>query len=405
MPLRILTIIGTRPEAIKMAPVIEALEARPDVISTVCATGQHREMLDQVLTLFGIAPAYDLDVMRRHKTLSDVISAVMLGVDRVIDEVRPDRLLVHGDTSSAMAAAVAAFNRKTPVGHVEAGLRTHNLDRPWPEEFNRKVIDVGSDLLFAPTLGAKRNLVAECATGRVIVTGNTVIDALQSTVRRLDGDPALRAKIDSDLPNVGETRRLILVTGHRRENMGDGLASVCEALVRLAAREDVEIVYVLHLNPQVNGPVQKMLKGRAGIHLAPPQSYLAFVRLMQRAYLVITDSGGVQEEAPVLGTPVLVTRTETERPETVQFGASQLVGPETRDVVAAAERLLDDPVAYRAAREVRSPYGDGRAAERIVQTLLGEPVEEFSAAGWAVSPSDRRAGLLRAAARTGSGAG
>ena len=383
-----------------MAPVIKALEACPEVISTVCVTGQHREMLDQVLTLFGIEPAHDLNVMRRNKRLPDVVSAVMRGVNRVIDEARPDRVLVHGDTSTAMAAAVAAFNRKVPVAHVEAGLRTHDLTRPWPEEFNRKVIDVASDLLFVPTLSAKRNLLAESATGRIVLTGNTVVDALQSTVRRLDADPALRAKVDADLPAIGETRRLILVTGHRRENLGAGLVSVCEALVRLAAREDVEIVYVLHLNPQVKGPVHKMLRGRPRIHLAPPQSYLAFVRLMQRAYMVITDSGGVQEEAPVLGTPVLVTRTETERPETLQTGATQLVGPGTSEIVAAAEALLDDDVAYRAARAVHSPFGDGRAAERIVRALLGEPVEEFNAARWAISPRESVVALSRVAART-----
>jgi UDP-N-acetylglucosamine 2-epimerase (non-hydrolysing) len=400
MSLRILSIVGTRPEAIKMAPVIEALGACSDVVSTVCVTGQHREMLDQVLTQFGIAPAYDLDVMRRNKTLSDVVRAVMRGVDRVFDDVRPDRVLVHGDTSTAMAAAVAAFNRKIPVAHVEAGLRTHDLTRPWPEEFNRKVIDVGSDLLFVPTLIAKRNLLAESATGRIVVTGNTVIDALQSTVRRLDADPALRARVDAELPAFAETRRLILVTGHRRENLGRGLASVCEALVRLAAREDVEVAYVLHLNPQVNGPVRKMLQGRPRIHLTPPQNYLSFVRLMQRAYMVITDSGGVQEEAPVLGTPALVTRTETERPETIQIGASRLVGPETKAIVAAAETLLGDPIAYRAAKEVHSPYGDGRAAERIVQALLGRPVEEFNPAGWVLSAREVPAQLARPRART-----
>jgi UDP-N-acetylglucosamine 2-epimerase (non-hydrolysing) len=392
MSLRILSIVGTRPEAIKMAPVVEALGACPQVQSTVCVTGQHREMLDQVLTVFGIEPEFDLNVMRRHRKLSSLVRAVMGGVDRVIDEVRPDRVLVHGDTSTAMAAAVAAFNRRVPVGHVEAGMRTHNPGRPWPEEFNRKVIDVGSDLLFAPTLTAKRNLLAESTTGRVVVTGNTVIDALNSTVQRLNADAKLRAKLDRQAPDIGEERRLILVTGHRRENLGEGLASVCQALVRLAERGDVEIVYVLHLNPRVRGPVRRMLQGREHIHLAPPQSYLSFVRLMQRAFMVITDSGGVQEEAPVLGTPVLVTRTETERPETVEIGASQLVGPETQNIVAAAERLLDDRFAYRSAKAVRSPYGDGRAAARIVSTLLGEAVDEFEEPA---RPADLRKGLIQ----------
>lgn len=393
MAVRILSIIGTRPEAIKMAPVLEALETCAEVESTVCVTGQHREMLDQVLRTFEIAPAYDLNVMRRRTSLSQVVRAVMKGVDRVIDEVRPDRVLVHGDTSTALAAAIAAFNKKVPVGHVEAGMRTYNPLRPWPEEFNRRVIDVASDLLFAPTSSAKRNLVGESATGRIVVTGNTVIDALQSAVRRLNADAALRARLDRELPGIADGRRLILVTGHRRETLGDGLASICDALRRLAEREDVEIVYVLHLNPRVHVPVRRMLEGRSRIHLAPPQDYLSFVRLMQRAFLVITDSGGLQEEAPAIGLPVVVTRTETERPETVQMGASQLVGPRADAIAGAVERLLDDPAAYKAASALRSPYGDGRAAGRIVGALTGEPVEEFDDADWlahahaAVAPS------------------
>lgn len=374
---RILSVVGTRPEAIKMAPLIEALGARPDVVSMVCVTGQHREMLDQVLTLFGIAPRYDLDVMRNNRNLNDIVRAVISGVDQIIDEFRPDRVLVHGDTSTAMAAALAAFNRGVPVGHVEAGMRTYDMARPWPEELNRRIIDIASDVLFAPTAGARRNLLAETVTGRILVTGNTVIDALQATVRRLEADPALSAELDAGLSGVGGTKRLILVTGHRRESLGDGLVSVCGALVRLAERGDVEVVYALHRNPKVEGPVRRMLADRPHIHLIPPQSYVSFIRLMQRAHLVITDSGGVQEEAPALGTPVLVTRTETERPEADGVGTSRLVGTGADEIVTAAARLLDDELAYRAAAQVRSPFGDGRAASRIVQALMGEPVEEF----------------------------
>lgn len=376
---RILSIVGTRPEAIKMAPVIQALAARGDVTSRVCVSGQHREMMDPILSLFGIVPDVDLNVMRPGASLTEIVARVMSGTDGVIADFQPDWVLVQGDTSTAMAAALAAFNRKTPVAHIEAGLRTYDLAAPWPEELNRRVIDVAAQLLLAPTESARDNLLNEAVTGRILVTGNTVIDALHACVARLDGDRALRSRTDAGLPQLDPARRLILVTGHRRENFGEGLAELCAALTRLAARGDVEIVYPLHLNPNVCEPVRKRLGDKPGIHLIEPQDYVAFVRLMQRSHLIITDSGGVQEEAPALGKPVLVTRAETERTEGAQAGGCMLVGPRRARVVEAANRLLDDPGAYAAMARPASPYGDGHAAGRIVAALAGAAVEEFRA--------------------------
>jgi UDP-N-acetylglucosamine 2-epimerase (non-hydrolysing) len=374
MSLRVLTIIGTRPEAIKMAPVVEALRKKRNIHSGVCVTGQHREMLDQVLSLFQISPQYDLNMMRPGQGLNDIVQAVVGGADRVIDDFKPDRILVQGDTTTAMAAALAAFNRGVPVGHVEAGLRTHDMSRPWPEEMNRRAIDVMSDLLFAPTPAAKRNLQLENLPGRILVTGNTGIDALHACAETLQRSPGLRAEVDATLPPLAPGRRLILVTGHRRETFGEGLRSICAALARLAAGGDVDIVYPVHLNPHVQATVRQALAGCEHVHLIPPLGYLAFVRLMQRADLVITDSGGVQEEAPALGVPVLVTRTETERGDpTVD---ALLVGADGDAIVAAAQRLIRAAVTPRVTQRV-SPYGDGRAATRIVAALLGEAVEEF----------------------------
>jgi len=377
--LRVLTVIGTRPEAIKMAPVLKTLAAHPKIVSTVCATGQHREMLQQALQSFDIEVDVDLAIMRPNQSLNAVVRRVVEGVDRVLRVAKPDRVLVHGDTSTALAAAVAAFNNGIPVAHVEAGLRSFDVGRPWPEEVNRRALDVLCDLLFATTALAKENLEAEQAPGRIVVTGNTGVDALIMTVERLDADAALRAGVDSRLPTLASGRRLILVTGHRRENIGEGLLNVCRVIRRLSDHRDLEIVYALHLNPAAQSPARELLSDLSNVHLLPPQNYLSFVRLLQRADLVLTDSGGVQEEAPALGKMVLVTRTETERPEGVAMGAARLVGSDPGRIEAEAMRVLAQPGHAATSGVFRSPYGDGRASERIVRALLELPVEEFRA--------------------------
>lgn len=363
-----------------MAPLVKALAAEPGLTARVCVTGQHREMLDQVLRLFDITPDFDLKLMASNQGLNGLASAALAALDPVLEAERPDRVLVHGDTTTAMAAALAAFHRRIPVGHVEAGLRTYHLDQPFPEEMNRRVVDVASDLLFAPTARSRANLESEQLEGRIIITGNTVIDALQETQRRIAADPALRAELDRPFAGLDAAKRIILVTGHRRENFGAGFLHICQALADLSQRPDVEIVYPVHLNPNVRGPVHEALSGRANVHLIAPLDYLPFQRLMQRAHLVLTDSGGVQEEAPALGKPVLVMRDVTERPEAVDAGTVQLVGTGRAAIVAAVSRLLDDPEAYARFANRVNPYGDGAACRRIVDTLLGRPVEEFTPA-------------------------
>lgn len=361
-----------------MAPLVRALGRTPEITSLVCVTGQHREMLDQVLRLFDISPDFDLGLMAHNQGLNGLAGTALPALDAVLAEVAPDRVLVHGDTTTAMAAALAAFHRRIPVGHVEAGLRTYHLDQPFPEEMNRRVVDLVSDLLFAPTDRARANLAGERLAGRVVVTGNTVIDALAETQARIEADPALRAALDAALPALDPARRLVLVTGHRRENFGAGFRSICAALGEIARRDDVEIVYPVHLNPNVKGPVSEALGGRANVHLVPPLDYLPFNRLMQRAYLVLTDSGGVQEEAPALGKPVLVMRDVTERPEAVEAGTVLLVGTARAAIVAAVTRLLDDPKAHAAYANRVNPYGDGHACRRIIDCICGRPVQEFS---------------------------
>lgn len=361
-----------------MAPLVRALGRTPEITSLVCVTGQHREMLDQVLRLFDIRPDFDLGLMAHNQGLNGLAGTALCALDGVLAEVAPDRVLVHGDTTTAMAAALAAFHRRIPVGHVEAGLRTYHLDQPFPEEMNRRVVDLVSDLLFAPTERARANLSAERLAGRAVVTGNTVIDALTETQARMEADPALRAALDAALPMLDPARRLVLVTGHRRENFGAGFRSICEALGEIARRDDVEIVYPVHLNPNVKGPVTDALGGRANVHLVPPLDYLPFQRLMQRAHLVLTDSGGVQEEAPALGKPVLVMREVTERPEAVDAGTVLLVGTGRAAIVAAVSRLLDDPQAHAAYASRVNPYGDGQACRRIIDCICGRPVQEFS---------------------------
>ena len=378
--MKILSIFGTRPEAIKMAPLVAALEAEPGVTSIVCVTGQHRAMLDQVLGLFGIRPEHDLDVMVPNQTLNGLSARVLGLLDSLLGTVKPDRVLVHGDTTTAMAASLAAFHRRIPVGHVEAGLRTYDISQPWPEELNRRIVDVASDLLFAPTASARANLEGERLEGRILVTGNTVIDALRLTADRLRSDASLQAGLDARFGRLPRDRKMLLVTGHRRENFGAGFAKICSALTALSLRDDIEIVYPVHLNPNVRGPVREALASRPNIHLVEPQDYVPFVHLMQCAHLILTDSGGVQEEAPSLGKPVLVMRDVTERPEAVAAGTVRLVGTDPERIVREASAVLDaeTTTASAAFAPHGNPYGDGHASERIVSALMGRPFKEFS---------------------------
>jgi len=379
--MKVLSIFGTRPEAIKMAPLMRTLEQAAGIDSVVCITGQHRTMLEQVMSLFDIRADHDLDVMVPNQSLNSLCSRIFAKLDPILESEQPDRVLVHGDTSTAMVAATAAFHRRIPVGHVEAGLRTGDLTQPWPEEMNRRVIDVMSDFLFAPTISSRDNLLRENLAGRIVVTGNTVIDALQLTAQRLEKDANLRAKLDAKFPFISPQRRVLLVTGHRRENFGDGFAHICEALAELAERPDIDIVYPVHLNPNVRGPVLQLLSNLPRVHLIEPLDYLEFVRLMQLSYVVLTDSGGVQEEAPSLGKPVLVMRDVTERPEAVAAGTVQLIGTSRKRIVDAVNLLFDDAKRYSQFSNVVNPYGDGHASSRIVRALLGQPFEEFNADG------------------------
>lgn len=376
--MKILSIFGTRPEAIKMAPLVKLLANTPGVDAQVCVTGQHRSMLRQVLDLFQIVPDHDLDLMLPNQTLNFLSARAFSSLDPVLEAVKPDRVLVHGDTTTAMIGALAAFHRRIAIGHVEAGLRTHDLSQPWPEEMNRRVVDAVSDLMFAPTVSSKANLQKENLGGRILVTGNTVIDALRMTVSRIANDPQLATSLDEKLPPVLPGRKLLLVTGHRRENFGAGFQNICTALAALARRPDIQIVYPVHLNPNVQGPVLAALSHLPNVHLIEPLDYLLFVRLMERAHVILTDSGGVQEEAPSLGKPVLVMRDVTERPEAVAAGTVRLVGTEAGRIEAEVGRLYDDEAAWHAFSQRHNPYGDGHAAQRIVAALTGHPMAEFT---------------------------
>jgi UDP-N-acetylglucosamine 2-epimerase len=368
---RFLTVFGTRPEAIKMAPVLRRLAVTPGVESRVCVTAQHRQMLDQVLEVFSIRPDYDLDLMREGQNLTYVTTAVIEGLVAVYRDARPDWVVVQGDTTTTFAAALAAFYAKIPVAHVEAGLRTGNRHSPWPEEMNRCLTTRLADLHFPPTRESHDNLVREGVDpSRILVTGNPVIDALLDAVAILDADPGRVASLRAELPEHRPDKRLILATAHRRENFDGGLERVARGLLRLAERGDVEIVFPLHPNPNVQRAVRPILGRHPAVHLIPPLDYLPFVDLMRRATLIITDSGGVQEEAPSLGKPVLVTRDTTERPEAVHAGTVELVGTDSELLVARASRLLDDRAAYETMSLAHNPYGDGRAAGRILEALI-----------------------------------
>jgi UDP-N-acetylglucosamine 2-epimerase (non-hydrolysing) len=374
--MKVLVIFGTRPEAIKMAPVVRALAASPTIRPVVCLTGQHRDMLAGVLEFFAIRPDHDLAIMRPEQDLVHVTNAVLTGVARVIAEERPDWVLVHGDTTTALAAALAAFYAGCRIGHVEAGLRTGDLRQPWPEEMNRSVVDRLADLLFAPTASARDNLVREnLAAERIVVTGNTVIDALYVVRDALAADPALQRSVAAGFDFLDPAKRLILVTGHRRESLGPGFEEICAGLARIAARGDVEIVYPVHLNPSVQEPVRRILGAAPNVHLLAPLDYLPFVALMMRSHIVLTDSGGIQEEAPSFGKPVLVMRELTERPEAVAAGTVALVGADRQRIHDGVAELLDDPARYAGFARAHNPYGDGRAGERIRDALLRAAVD------------------------------
>lgn len=367
---KVLFVFGTRPEAIKMAPVYDLLKKTAGLDVRVAVTAQHREMLDQVLRLFEIKPDYDLNVMKPGQGLTEITASVLVGLKPVLEEFKPDLLLVHGDTTTTLSASLAAYYQQIPIGHVEAGLRTGNIYSPWPEEVNRKVTGVIAQIHFAPTEKAASNLTSEAVSAdRIAITGNTVIDALLKVVSRLEKDPQQTAAFDSEF-GIDPNKRLILVTGHRRESFGGGFERICSALATIAERKDVQIIYPVHLNPNVKGPVEASLSKFNNVQLIAPQDYLPFVHLMRRSDIILTDSGGVQEEAPSLGKPVLVMRETTERPEAVDAGTVKLVGTDADLIVVETNRLLDDEGAYEAMSRAHNPYGDGRSAQRIRDEIL-----------------------------------
>ncbi len=387
MTQKILLVFGTRPEAIKMAPLVKELQMQPDLFQTVvCVTGQHREMLDQVLDVFGITPDFDLNIMKPGQDLYDVTCRVLTGMRDVLKEVQPDMVLVHGDTTTSSATALAAFYQQITVGHVEAGLRTHNIYSPWPEEMNRQITGRLATLHFAPTPLSRENLLREgVSSDRIKVTGNTVIDALNLAVNKIKTIPETEPRLINLLASQGisqklvhdwdRNRRLVLITGHRRENFGDGFLNICHAIKKLAAHyPDTDFVYPVHLNPNVKKPVYEILGSNdngtvPNVHLIDPLDYLPFVWLMSKSYLVLTDSGGIQEEAPGLGKPVLVMRDTTERPEALKAGTVLLVGTNEKKIVTEVSRLFDDHGHYFNMSQASNPYGDGKASARIVEFI------------------------------------
>lgn len=378
---KIMLVFGTRPEAIKMAPLVKEFQRHPDRYKTiVCVTGQHRQMLDQVLELFEITPDYDLNIMKQGQDLYDVTARILTGMRDVFAGERPDLLLVHGDTSTSTAAALSAFYARIPVGHVEAGLRTHDIYSPWPEEMNRQITGRIASLHFSPTTTSRDNLLAENVNlANIVVTGNTVIDALKSVVAKIESDPALEQKLINcvasmgyDLSRLDGGRRLVLITGHRRENFGDGFLNICNAIKELAEKyPDVDFLYPMHLNPNVRRPINEVFGSisHGNAFFIEPLEYLYFVYMMKRSYLILTDSGGIQEEAPSLGKPVLVMREVTERPEALAAGTIRLVGTDRALIESEASRFLDDADYYAANQRIANPYGDGHACERIVERV------------------------------------
>lgn len=355
-----------------MAPIVKAFQANRKIDVKVCVTGQHREMLDQVLELFEIEPEYDLNIMRPGQDLTDVTTAILQGLKPVFADFKPDRILVHGDTATSFAATLSAYYHRVAVGHVEAGLRTGNLYSPWPEEGMRRLTGCIADQHYTPTVNSLKNLIIEnIAPDDIFVTGNSVIDALMSVSHRIDNNTRMNAELAGCFPFLDPNKKLILVTGHRRENHGDGFERICKALAVLAQRTDVQIVYPVHLNPNVQEPVNRNLKGLDNVYLIEPQDYLPFVYLMKQSYLILTDSGGIQEEAPTLGKPVLCMRDTTERPAAVKAGTVRLVGTCDKTIVAETVRLLDDELAYQVMSHANNPYGDGKTSQRIIDAVLG----------------------------------
>ncbi len=369
---KVLTVFGTRPEAIKMAPLVHTLANDECFESKVCITAQHREMLDQVLELFEIIPDYDLNLMKIGQTLNEITAQVLLKIKPVLQEFKPDVVLVHGDTTTTFAASLAAYYEQIPVGHVEAGLRTNNIYSPWPEEANRKLTGVLATYHFAPTETSKANLLKENYLEETIfVTGNTVIDALFMVKNKIDTNPDLTEKLAAQFPFLDESKKMILITGHRRESFGGGFERICQALAFVAkTHTDVQIVYPMHLNPNVREPVNRILGGIDNIYSIDPQQYLPFIYLMDRAYVILTDSGGIQEEAPFLGKPVLVMRDTTERPEAVAAGTVKLVGTDVDKIVTEIDILLTREDVYKKMSFAHNPYGDGLASQRIFEILV-----------------------------------
>lgn len=369
---KILTVFGTRPEAIKMAPLVHALSADERFDAKVCVTAQHREMLDQVLSLFDIVPDYDLNLMKAGQTLNDITIGILQGLKPILETFKPDVVLVHGDTATTFAASLAAYYQQIDIGHIEAGLRTGNIYSPWPEEANRKLTGVLAKYHFAPTETSRINLMAENHSGAdIYVTGNTVIDSLLMVKSKIDEDLHLKHALAMQFSFLDENKKMILVTGHRRESFGDGFERICNALAIVAKRNPaVQIVYPMHLNPNVRGPVNRTLGSISNVFLIEPQEYLPFIYLMMRSYIILTDSGGIQEEAPSLGKPVLVMRDTTERPEAVEAGTVQLVGTEVDKIIDGLSILLNDELAYMKMSYSHNPYGDGAACSRILDNLV-----------------------------------
>jgi UDP-N-acetylglucosamine 2-epimerase (non-hydrolysing) len=371
---KVLLVFGTRPEAIKMAPLVKAFEKEESIISKVCVTAQHREMLDQVLDMFDIKPDYDLNIMKAGQDLFDVTTNVLLGLKDVLNDFNPDVVLVHGDTTTTSASSLAAFYNKIKVGHVEAGLRTGDMYSPWPEEANRQITGVLANYHFAPTTTSENNLLKENKNPNdIIVTGNTVIDALFLALDKIEKNDELKSKIIESINSqykLQDNKKIILVTGHRRENFGDGFINICEALKTIAINNpDIDIVYPVHLNPNVQKPVKEILSDTPNVYLINPLQYEQFIYMMNKSYFIITDSGGVQEEAPSLGKPVLVMRDTTERPEAVDAGTVKLVGTNKESIIKEAQKLLDDENEYNTMSKAHNPYGDGKACERIVNFI------------------------------------
>ncbi|MDO6526646.1 non-hydrolyzing UDP-N-acetylglucosamine 2-epimerase [Motilimonas sp. 1_MG-2023] len=369
--IKVLSVFGTRPEAIKMAPLVHALSKAEGIEAKVCVTAQHREMLDQVLNLFEIEPEYDLNIMKPGQSLYDVTSNILMGLKPVLEEFKPHIVLVHGDTATTLSTSLAAYYQQIAVGHVEAGLRTGNIYSPWPEEGNRKLTGAIATLHFAPTSTSEQNLLQEgIAASGIATTGNTVIDALFLIKEKLAQDTDLNATLAAKFPELDPTKKLILVTGHRRESFGGGFERICEALVEIAQKyPESQVLYPVHLNPNVREPVNRILKDVNNVHLIEPQDYLPFVYLMNQANIILTDSGGIQEEAPSLGKPVLVMRDTTERPEAVEAGTVKLVGTDKQAIISAVESLLTNEAEYEAMSRAHNPYGDGKACERIINKI------------------------------------